>query len=135
MDLISEKFPEFEPIWKSCKLEEELSNEEICGIIPVWGDTRLAEGMRKFSFYVIDLLTQKNQNPSLIKEIFNYMEYLLINGDEDVQTVVATCFLESILNVTPTKIDPKRFVDYLGIESRKHCRAWDEFTGVKTEGL
>ncbi len=135
MDLISEKFPEFAPIWNSYKLEYEISSEEIFGITPFWGDTSFAGGMSKFSDYVINLLIQKNPNPSLIEEIFTYIEFLLVNGDEDVQTVVATCFLENILNVTPEQIDPKRFVAYLGIESRKYCRAWDEFTGVKTEGL
>lgn len=135
MDLISEKFPGFAPIWNSYKLEYEIETEEICGITPFWGDTSFAGGMNKFSDYVIDLLVKKQQNPSLIKEIFNYIEFLLVNGDEDVQNIASTCFLENILNVTPTQIDPKHYVGYLGVESRKFCRAWDEFTGVKTEGL
>ena len=103
MDLISEKFPEFEPIWKSRKLEDELSNEEMCAftknnfgititLSPSWGDTSLAGGMNEFSSYVIALLIQKDSNPSLIEEIFTYIEFLLVNGDEDVQTVAATCF-------------------------------------------
>ena len=27
------------------------------------------------------------------------------------------------------------FVPYLGQESREYCKAWDQFTGVRTEGL
>ena len=135
MDLIAEKFCEFAPIWNSYKLEYEIASEEICGVTPFWGDTSLAGGMSAFSSYVISLLTQKNHDHLLVEEIFNYIEFLLVHGDEDVQTVVATCLLENILNVIPTQVDPKCFVDYLGTESRKYCQAWDAFTGVKTEGL
>lgn len=135
MDLISEKFPDFAPIWYSYNLEYQILNEEIFGITPFWGDTSFAGGISKFSDYVIDLLIHKKQNLSLIEEIFNYIEFLLVNGDEDVQNTVATCFLENILNITPEQIDPKLFVGYLGFKSRKYCQAWDEFKGVKTEGL
>lgn len=63
MDLISEKFPNFAPLWSLYKLEYEISNEEIT---PFWGDTSFAGGMNKFSDYAIDLLLQKQQNPSLM---------------------------------------------------------------------
>ena len=112
-----------------------MQDEEICGIPPSYIDTSFEGGMSEFSRYVTDLLIQKKQDDSLIDEIFTYMEFLLINGDDDVQNAAATCFLENILNRTPEQIDPKRYVDYLGPESRKYCQAWDEFTGVKTEGL
>lgn len=120
---------------KLTELENKISNDKICGITPFWGDTSFAGGMREFSDYVVDLLIQNDQNSTLIREIFTYIEFLIINGDEDVKDVVTTCFLENILNLTPRKIDPKRYVTYLGSESREYCRAWDKFTGVKTEGL
>lgn len=58
-----------------------------------------------------------------------------MHGDEDVQTAAATCFLENLMNRTPELIDPQRFVPLLGHESKEYCRAWDEFCGVRTEGL
>ena len=135
MELISEKFPEFKPIWNSYRLEYKVSDEDLFGITPFWGDTSFFGGMAKFSDYVSDLLVKNESNTSQINEIFSYMEHLLVNGDEDVKTAVATCFFENILNITPGKINPKRFVEYLGPESREYCRAWDKFTGVQTDGL
>lgn len=135
MELISEKFPEFQHIWNSYKSEYTLVSEDICDITPFWGDTSFFGGMAKFSDYTSDLLVEKESNSSQINEIFSHIEYLLVNGDEDVKNGVTTCFLENILNKTPEKIHPERFVQYLGPASREYCRAWDEFTGVQTEGV
>ena len=56
-------------------------------------------------------------------------EYLLDNA-------ACTCFLESLINrASWGGIPYNRFVPYLGEKSREFCRAWDEFTGVKTPGL
>lgn len=111
MHLISMKFPDFH------------------------GDSSLFRGMNEFSDYAIEQLVQRPSNPANIEEIFQYIEFLMVNGDEDTQTAVATCFLENILNVTPSQIDPKCFLLYLGPQSKEYCRAWDSFTGVQTEGL
>ncbi|MBA2367846.1 MAG: hypothetical protein H0V82_02340 [Candidatus Protochlamydia sp.] len=135
MDIISDKYPEFKPIWKSYKLENAVVDEEIFGKTHDWGDISLWSGMNKFSDYVDKLLTQRNQNVILIKEIFSYAEHLLTKGDEDVQNAVCTCFLENLLNVTPEQINPKNYIGFLGTKSKEYCRAWDEFTGIKTEGL
>ena len=62
--------------------------------------------MSEFSRYVTGLLIQRNQDSSLINEIFTYIEFFLINGDKNVQNAVATCFLKNILNVTPEKLIP-----------------------------
>ena len=56
-------------------------------------------------------------------------EYLLDNA-------ACTCFLENLINIASWgDISYSRFVPYLGEKSREFCRAWDEFTGVKTPGL
>jgi len=70
-----------------------------------------------------------------VARIFELIEHLLFFGDEDVRTAFFTCCLENILNVTPSRIPPERFVQFLGPQSRKHCRAWDDFTGVRTPAL
>lgn len=76
-----------------------------------------------------------NAESSEVARIFDLIEHLLVFGDEDVQTAATTCCLENILNVTPSKIPPERFVRFLGPKSREFCRAWDEFTGITTPGL
>lgn len=138
--LILEKFPDFFPLWHIYKTEwdsckAEYSGTEICGVIHFWSDTSLCGEMAEFSSYVSELLIKEKFDSSKINEIFSYMEYLLVNGDEDVKDAVATCFLENIINKSPEQIDPKRFVKYLGPASQEYCRGWDKFTGVQTEGL
>ncbi len=70
-----------------------------------------------------------------IKKIFDFVEFLLINGDESVQTAIATGFLEYLMNITPEQIKSSAFVQHLGKNALEYCRAYDKFTGVKTEGL
>lgn len=123
MSIILEKFPGFQARWSAYKSDWEGEETTIYG------------EMCTFSSYAKRLLAHGKTDPSFIKEMFSFMEYILENGDEDVQNAVCTCFLENILNVTPSDIDPKRFVEYLGPQSREYCIAWDEFTGVQTEGL
>lgn len=140
LKLILEKFPDFYSSWHAYTTEwnsykTEFPEIEICGVHHTWSDTSLFGEMAEFSSYVSDLLIQEKSDSFTIKEIFSYMEYLLVTGDDEVQTVVSTCFLENILNKTPEQIDPTRFVQYLGTASRVYCQAWDKFTGVYTEGL
>ena len=68
------------------------------------------------------------------QSLFDYIESVVLNGGED-SNAACTCFLENILNRTPSSIEPSTFVPYLGPESKKFCKAWDEFTGVATNGL
>lgn len=135
IESLIKEFPEFLPIWDSYKSEYKILDEEVCGITPFWGDTSFFGGMAKFSDYVSDLLKENEVNSMQISRIFSFMEYLLVNGDQDVKNGVTTCFLENILNQTPEQIDPNKFVQHLGIESKKYCQAWDEFSGIRTEGL
>ena len=85
-----------------------------------------------FSHYITEVLT--SPEPYALEAVFEYVEGCM-HDSGDVGTAAATCFLENLLNRTPDTIDPKRFVPLLGAESREYCRAWDEFCGVRTEGL
>ena len=69
-----------------------------------------------------------------LEALFACLEPLVAGGGE-VGDAVATCFLENLLNVTPQRIPARVWIPLLGPASRKFCRAWDQFTGVKTEGL
>lgn len=124
MQAILEKFPEFNLAW-----QEHLEWWE--------GENRpgLCTDMSAFSGYVLTLLENK-ANSEYLRSIFLFIEQLMVEGDDDVQTAAATCFLENIINSTGwEKIPASTFVEFLGEESKKYCKAWDEFTGVKTEGL
>ncbi|NJN53980.1 MAG: hypothetical protein HC804_04000 [Anaerolineae bacterium] len=89
--------------------------------------------MSEFSDYAADLIL--NEKLALLPEIFNLMEQFLVEGEPIVQDVTATCFLENLINRAGTTLDPKTFVHLLGPKSIAYCQAWDEFTGVYTEGL
>ncbi|MDQ3930780.1 MAG: hypothetical protein M3328_16745 [Chloroflexota bacterium] len=87
-----------------------------------------------FSHYVATLLTSEDDEPPGLVPVFQYVERCM-HDRGDVGTAAATCFLENLMNRTPSEIVPNRFVPLLGPESRYYCRAWDEFCGVRTEGL
>jgi hypothetical protein len=116
-----EKFPEFQETW-----QEHLDWWE-------GEEAGLCNDMSQFSHYVTELIIEKKSDN--LPEIFNFVETLMVDGDLDVQNAAATCFLENLINITPEKINPNSFVHLLGTESRDYCKAWDEFTGVTTEGL
>lgn len=123
MELILKQVPSFSDAWQAH--------------LDYWGDEvpGLCNDMTAFSRYVTDLLNSSEQVENLA-EIFNLIEYLLINGDQVVGDAVATCFLENLINVSSTeKLDSRKFVSFLGPESRAYCQAWDDFTGVHTDGL
>lgn len=70
------------------------------------------------------------------RAIFETIESLMTDGDEEVSTAAATGFLESILHAASAgRVDPARFVGLLGERSRAYGREWDRFTGVDTPGL
>ncbi len=87
-----------------------------------------------FVDYIIDSIEKNDQID--LGNVFYTIEEFLVNGDQDVKDAAATCFLESLVNMSSWgRISPNTFVPLLGPESRACCRGWDEFTGVKTEGL
>jgi len=59
----------------------------------------------------------------------------MCNGNEYVKTVIATEFLEALLNKDPDEIQFINFSQYLGKETIGYLRAWNEFNGTETEGL
>jgi len=85
-----------------------------------------------FSTLVIERLENKTLNNN--EQLFLFIEsVILLGGDE--ANAACTCFLENILNQIPGTVAPSDFVQYLGPQSREFCRGWDDFTGVKTDGV
>jgi hypothetical protein len=71
-----------------------------------------------------------------IASVGERVEVLLTTGDDNVKDAIATGFLESLLSqASKGTMNLRSVKGMLGPESRKYCRAWDEFTGVKTDGL
>ncbi len=118
-NLLKEKFPKFIPYW-----EAEIS---------LWGDEGILALFAPFASYAVEVI--KTNNPSQLKNIFDYIEFLLSEGDESVKNGVATVFLEDLMNKDPAEFKFKTICHYLGEKSLGYCRAWDKFCGVRTEGL
>ncbi len=89
--------------------------------------------MMPFEEYAID--TIKSDDEVEIKKIFDFVEFLLCNGNESVQNAIATSFLEYLMSKDPDELNFSKFAKYLGENAIGYCRAWDKFTGIRTEGL
>ena len=87
----------------------------------------------EFAHFVSDLI--KGRQTEDLPVIFDLIEELMVDGDKDVRTAVANCFLENISNLVPDNLPAERFIHLLGPESRAYCIAWDMFKGVQTPGL
>jgi hypothetical protein len=70
-----------------------------------------------------------------VPEILGYVEFILESGSEKEKAAAATCFLENLMNITPSRINPKLWIPLLGEKSRKYCHYWDKWTGCRTEYL
>ncbi|MBN2496292.1 MAG: hypothetical protein JXR96_16990 [Deltaproteobacteria bacterium] len=115
--------PEFLQYWKE---ERDL-----------WTDEDGRAGAHAIMAVFSHLISERLSNRRLIgmKAVFDLAEELMRDPDDEIPNAVATCFLENIMNRVPESISPETFVDLLGPESRKFCRAWDRFCGMTTPGL
>ncbi len=120
MDLLKEKFPKFVPYWEDFINYWKCYEDIISQMIP-------------FVDYVAEVI--KSMDALKLKEIFDYVEFLMCNGNEQVQIAITTGFLEGLLNKDPDEIQFINFHQYLGHKSIEYCRAYDRFTGAKTKGL
>jgi hypothetical protein len=118
--LLKERFPNFIPYWESYTTYWEIYEGSIAQMTP-------------FAQYAIEMI--KTKNTPEIKRIFEFIEFLLCEGDESVQAGAATIFLEYLLSKDPTEIKFSTFCQYLGKNSLGYCRDWDEYCGVRTDGL
>ena len=120
ISIIKDRFPKFIPYWNSFV--------ESFGL-----DEGITIQMIPFSLYAIDVI--KENNKLEIKQIFDFVEFLLVHGDDLTQTAITTSFLEHLLAKDPAEIKFADFVDLMGRNAIEYCKAWDEFTGIRTKGL
>ncbi len=95
--------------------------------------------------YILDELVPSSDSVSKRElEIYNFIENIRVKyarypkGTEefDYGNAACTCFLENLLNAAGNhNINYNRFIPYLGPESKKYCKKWDMFTGVRSPGL
>ena len=120
--LVLRECPNFETYWADYQdYWARAGSPGVCLEISAFGD------------FVKDRIVEGDSDE--IARLFQLIEHLIAFGDGDVRNAAMTCCLENILNVTPSQLPAERFVRFLGPKSREFCRAWDEFTGVKTPGL
>lgn len=86
-----------------------------------------------FSHFVADRLSC-GPAPELAA-VFDYVESKLDDEDSEVSNAACTCFLENLMNRVPGSIAPTTLVPLLGPKSRRFCQLWDEWCGIRTEGL
>ena len=123
LGLVLREFPQFSKSWQDylAQWASESGTRGICSDVRCYGN------------FVEELILHAPEHD--VARAFQLIEHFLVFGDEDVDNAFCTCCLENILNVTPSRIPAERYVRFLGPKSREFCRAWDEFTGVKTPGL
>jgi hypothetical protein len=97
-------------------------------------DAGITNDIGAYVEYVVDLLQrhEREQLPS----IFSAIEALMVRGDAAVHDAVATGFLESMCNrASSGDVMASDFTPFLGPVSRAFCCSYDEWTGVRTEGV
>lgn len=124
--MIFDTFPEFKnsKTWK-----EDLE---------FWGGDKPGpcDQMSTFGEFVTEEVLNAEKPSVNSQKVFDFIEMLMQNGDQDVIDIAATCFLENLINYTSWgNLEAAKFVHLLGKKSKEFCKGWDEFTGVKTPGL
>lgn len=120
IELMKENFPKFLPYWEA--------------YIRAFGsDNGMTIQLMPFGNYTIDLI--KSCDEAEMKKIFDFVEFLLCHSNESVQNAMTTGYLEYVIGQDPDEIKFSTCVKFLGQNSIAYCKAWDEFTGCRTEGL
>ncbi len=70
-----------------------------------------------------------------VEGVFHLIEDMVQSKCEPVATAATTGFLECLVNSITEDFPAKVFVGLLGPKSKEYIKAWDKFTGVKTDGL
>lgn len=106
-------------------------------------DRHIYSGKPHMDFSIFtDFIAEKIKNKEIasLRKIFEFLERCVASDDKDLGEAATTCCLENLINFSSSSdvdfyVDPKIFVPLLGPKSKEYCKAWDEFTKVKTPGL
>jgi|GEM_PF-786145 len=117
---IKEKFPKSHSFWQV--------------YFNKWGlNTSVGNQMEPFVEYIVNEI--KSENYDEVENIFNYIEFLLCNGDGLVQVVVENCFLVPLIYKNNNEIQFLKFSKYLGKETLDFLRTWLKLDGTFIKGL
>jgi hypothetical protein len=115
---ILREIPEFKSHWDKHNNEWHMEDAGLC------------MDFAAFSWFAWEQIIQKQTD--VLARIFELVEKLMREGEEEVKVAVSTCFLENILNRATDDVEASAiFLPLLGPESRGYCIAWDKFTGVR----
>lgn len=109
MQMVLAEVPAFEGRWKE--------------YLSFWAgeESGLCNDIGEFGDYIIDQMRHEQWHQ--LPPIFNLVERLLVEGDDEVQTAVSTCLLDNLKTVSTVGAFPMdKFIDLLGPQSRAH---WD----------
>jgi hypothetical protein len=70
--------------------------------------------------------------PRQRRTVLGRLEDVLRDGDPYERDAVATGFFEALLHAWDAGVDLRAVWPELGPRSRAYCRAWNDFTGVRT---
>lgn len=84
--------------------------------------------MRQLSGLVRERLSEGNYEQS--EALFCLVERLIAEGDDDVQNVILTGFVEDLQH--QQTVEPALWQPLLGNLAKAHCHAMDEFHGIKS---
>ncbi len=70
-------------------------------------------------------------------ELFDLIELFIVDGVDDVSNAARTSFLGNLQNIASNEngFEDTHYVSLLRSKSIDFCKKWDEYTGVKTDGL
>src|SRR5690242_20544653 len=102
IDELKTTFPDFLPYWNAH--------------VDYWGQgLGLSNDIMPFSDYVLDII--KSNNADQLKVVFDYIEFLMVHGDQAIQDATATSLLEYLLSKDPEEIQFSKFAHLLGPET------------------
>jgi hypothetical protein len=134
--VLMERIPDFaisETLKNECEFEADAGQLSIAGVFNCLTSYVQYELMMNN-----ELITKEEINIyNVIEEMITTYSGFPVNSEEsDFDTAACTCFLENLINIADAgRVKYERFIPYLGKNSKNFCRAWDEFTGVKSPGL
>ena len=120
IDFIKEEFPKFIPYWEDYIRKEGQNDSINIKLIP-------------FEKYTIQVI--KSNDTVEIKKIFAFIEFLLREGNESVQTAICTGYLENLMSKDPDEIQFSTFANYMGEDAIGYCKGVDASNGTRTKGL
>lgn len=115
IEKILQDFPDFEPLWIKHLEYWDGDDSRTLGI-----------DIAEFQCFISNKLKSKEKYN--FQKVFDLVELLLIDGDDDVEYAIQFNFLENLLNRSSSGHFPiDSFFKYLGEESKAFCKANEEF--------